>query len=116
MSADDEKEFWEEEGLAVYAYTASRGDLPIMIIAHEWDVGEHKGVHFKYSYAHNDDFTPGRLQTLSSGLIEPLESDEHFARLIADGSIKRIGDFPNNFKRADVTVREGEVERLEAKS
>jgi hypothetical protein len=108
-----EKEFWEEKNLAIYAYVASQGDLPALLVAREWSSGEHSGVHLLFYYLHDDDFTHARRELFSSTFIEPLENDEHFARLIAKGSIKRVGELPMGFPRPEVNLQDDGIHQVE---
>lgn len=92
---DQQVPYWRKERLAVYAYHASHGDLPLLLLVKEWEHGALRGASVAYCYEHSEDYTPERRSLSRQMFCFPLDSDEITAKLIAEGMLLRVGDLPD---------------------
>ncbi len=80
------------DNLVVYAYYYAEGHAPFLFLAREWEHGDHRGITPELGYV---PFYDGdHADELWNQYLDDLRVAESVARLILEGSVKRIGPMP----------------------
>jgi hypothetical protein len=80
---------------AIWAYNWANGNGPLLFRAREWNAGGMSGITLETIWlSEHDTNQPGDEQELAH-IRSWLEDDSHLARLVADATVKRIGELPD---------------------
>lgn len=79
---------------SIWAYNWSNGNGPLLFIAQEWNAGGMSGITLNTIWLHEHDANqPGDERELLH-IRDWLQDEGHLARLVADGTVRRVGELP----------------------